>query len=92
LTDADGASPPRCHRCARALAAGEGGPVRLFFRCVAGFSLAPVHAGMWLWEDLSRDHCPPCRRWLSFLSLVLGFLVLGLALWGLRWARRVGIF
>lgn len=81
-----------CHRCRRDLKPGEGRPVKLFYRLVAGLSLGPVHAGMWLWEDLSRDYCVRCRRWLSFLSLLLGTMALTLAILGFRWARRAGIF
>jgi hypothetical protein len=66
--------------------------VRLMFRLMAGFSLAPVHAGMWLWEDLSRDYCVPCRRWLSCLSVLLAATVLSLAALGFRWAKKSGIF
>jgi hypothetical protein len=80
-----------CHRCRRSLRPGEGKPLKLFFRLAAALSLGPVHAGMWLWEDLARDYCRRCRRWLSFLSVLLGVLVLTLAVIGFRWGRRTGI-
>lgn len=80
-----------CHRCRRALGPGEGRPVALLFRLMAGLALGAVHAGMWLWEDLSREYCGRCRKWLSFLSVVLASMALGGLILGLRWARAKGI-
>ncbi len=62
------------------------------FRVMATGALTPVHAGMWLWEDLSRDYCVRCRRWLSFLSVVMAAITLSLAYAGFRWARKQGLF
>ncbi len=78
----------RCHRCRRFLAPGAGRPVALFFRWAAALSLGAVHAGMWLWTDLNNPYCRFCRRWVSFLALVLASLALGLAGAGFRWAFR----
>ncbi|HMU74447.1 MAG TPA: hypothetical protein PKZ00_02815 [Elusimicrobiota bacterium] len=80
--------PLVCHRCRRPLASGEGRPVALFYRLAAALSLGPVHAGMWLWTDLNNPHCRSCRRWVSFLALVLATMALALAGWGFRWAFR----
>jgi hypothetical protein len=82
----------RCHRCDRPLSPGEGRPVGWSFKMLAGLSLGAVHAGMWLWEELSRDYCSRCRKWLSFLSVVLAALVVCLAFIGFRWALEQGIF
>ena len=73
------------------MAEGEGRPVSTYFRVMAAFALAPVHAGMWLWEDLSQDYCVRCRRWLSFLSVVMGGLTVSLGFLAIRWAHRAGL-
>lgn len=80
--------PHCCHRCRRPLVPGTGRPVALFFRLAAALSLGAVHAGMWLWTDLNNPYCRSCRRWVSFLALVLASMVLGLVVAGFRWALR----
>lgn len=92
LSSGMGATLQKCQRCGKALARGEGGPVPKLFRLMAAMSLAAVHAGMWLWEEMSGDFCGRCRKWLAFLCVVLAGMVLAGVAAGLRWALRQGIF
>ena len=80
-----------CGRCGLKTPSEESRPVARGFRWIAGLSLGAVHAGWWIWEELSQPYCRRCRRWLSFLCVVLGGLVLSLALLALRWALRHGL-
>jgi hypothetical protein len=66
--------------------------VPFYFRLAATFALAPVHAGVWLWEELSQDYCRRCRRWLSFLSVVMAAFTLTGAFFAFRWVYRQKFF
>jgi hypothetical protein len=91
MTPPDSASQT-CHRCRRVIDEKNLRPVPLAFRILAGLALGAVHAGMWLWEDLGRAYCPRCRKWLSFLAVVLAILMLGVAAYGVWWAMKSGLF
>lgn len=79
-----------CQRCAKPTPADALRPVAPFFRWLAALSLGAVHAGWWLWEELSNVYCQRCRRWLSALCVVLAGLVLAGVVAAFRWAHRRG--
>lgn len=80
----------RCHRCGRGLAVNAGRPVPLPFKILAALSMAAAHGGTFVMEELSNDYCGPCRRWLSFMAILLAMLVTGIGIGALWWAVKQG--
>lgn len=66
-----------CHRCKKLLSSKNERRIPVFFKFLAGLALGPVHAGMWIWEDLSQPYCAPCQIWISILTVLLASIVLG---------------
>lgn len=85
-------APLTCQRCGRTFAPADGsrGSVPFAVRILAAFAVAALHAGAFVWDELSRPYCPRCRKVLSALALIVAALILAAASAAFRWALAQG--
>lgn len=66
-------------------------PISFVIKLIATLSLAPLHGGMWVWEEFSSPYCRRCRLKISVFAVLLGMIVFTAAMMMFRWVIKEGL-